>query len=221
MVCERGSNDLVISGPPTLLARIRSVLASDRGPVDFDRLLAPSVELTGAQLRAWRLGNWGTSTNAGAVEMHDRDAGTEALFYSFTTPGRAPIAVLSLLAARHPQLEITLHYERDPLRSGGRGYRWSAGHLSREVDFDHLRARERRCGERDELHPVLVLHPAPGRPNQPREPRARRGQRTGPCRTLAVRRQHRDRPPRTRPAPAANAVRIGELHRHRGRNGRR
>jgi hypothetical protein len=146
-MCVNSENDLVISGPPATLKRLRTALAGEDTVIDFARILPPPPRLTPLDADRWRTQHWGTrrALAADATLVDDFQSGT--LLYSFTTPDRPPVAFVARLAAAHPELAITLIYERDS-RHIGRSYRWSDGRLTAVIDLDKRAARIKHCGAR-------------------------------------------------------------------------
>ena len=145
-MCQLGSNDLVISGPCSILERLRASLAGEGSVIEFARVLPPPAELEGARRRRWCTEHWGTAASPGAsAQLIDNAPENGLLSYSFRTTS-APIALIAYFAAQHPLVDITLIHECDR-RHSGRRYKWSGGRQTSFVDLDAELLRTSRCGE--------------------------------------------------------------------------
>jgi hypothetical protein len=175
VMCQLGLNDLVISGPCSILERLRASLAGECSVIEFTRVLPPPAELEGGRRRRWCSEHWGTSASPGAsAELIDDAPEKGLLSYSFRTTS-APVALIAHFAAQHPRVDITLIHECDRLHSGRR-YEWSGGRQISFIDLDAELLRTSRCGEQ-RCVARLVL-----------EARDRRGGRLrARCRTKATR----------------------------------
>lgn len=144
-MCREGRNDLVIEGPERTLVELRRRLQGRTSAVDFERVLPIPSRVQGLTRVRWCLEHWGSPIATPANARVLDEGRTDVLAYSFTTPSRAPVAVMHELARLFPALAITLIYEPQA-RLGERSYMWRQGH---HASADHAAwvATARRCGE--------------------------------------------------------------------------
>jgi hypothetical protein len=109
------SNNLTLRAPEETLRTVLAELDSgeeDR-PIDFNQVL-PQPALDAADVRPWRRANWGTAFSPGAAnfehELEGRPPTEGERTLLFTTDGGIMLPFLTVLAARHPQLEIDWMY---------------------------------------------------------------------------------------------------------------
>ena len=110
----------------------------DTAPFSFWNVVAPSEDVlleyfdpdgpTGqggtTYSYRWNVDHWGTKWDAEMLDVEmDYDESTEErkVFYTFTTPGVAPIPIFEKLVAKWPELTFAIAWEQPEYGGGGHG----------------------------------------------------------------------------------------------------
>jgi len=126
-------NRLAIAGPPAAVKLLVEELASPDAALDFAALRPTPPELLADQpvpaegfpdWYEWRRTHWGVKWNASDVTRRGYGR-TGRVRYRFMTPYGPPSAFLDFVAARYPEVAMSLSYDVESL---GRGMAaWAGG----------------------------------------------------------------------------------------------
>jgi hypothetical protein len=102
-------NALIVTGPQKEIERFKEFVKGEDGALlDANKLIPYPKDLTGEQLKYWRIENWGTKWGFCDTELIKETE--QELKYHFDTAWSPPLPLIEKAGELFPALRFSLHY---------------------------------------------------------------------------------------------------------------